>query len=74
MAVVIPLTTTLERERFPYTCRISPSIKNGLSEESIALAFQIRAIDKGRLVKKLGILDDGDAESVAALLKDLLRL
>jgi len=74
MAVVIPLTGSLERDNLPYTLLIEPTIKNGLEKESVVLIFQITAIDKSRLIKKLGVLDDGDAESVGALLKDLLRI
>lgn len=74
MAVVIPLTGSLERDNMPHTHRLEPSTKNGLEKESIILVFQITAIDKGRLIKKIGMLDDGEVETVAALLKDLLHL
>ncbi len=74
MAVVIPLTGSLERDNLPHTLRIDPSTKNGLEKESIILVFQITAIDKCRLLKKVGVLDDGEIETVAALLKDLLRI
>ena len=74
MAIVIPLTKTLERGRFPYTHRVSPTTKNGLTEESIALVFQIRALDKSRFVKKMGSLDESDATCVAGVLRDLLKI
>lgn len=74
MAVVIPITSALERAKFAHTYRVSPSLKNGLDVESVALLFQIVAIDKGRLKKKLGELDVGDINSMAALLKDMLRV
>lgn len=74
MAVVIPLTGSLERDNLPHTLLIEPTTKNGLEKESVILVFQITAIDKSRLIKKLGVLDDGEVESVGALLKDLLRI
>ena len=74
LAIVIPITSNLEREKIAHTHRISADAKNGLNEESIALIFQIRAIDKNRLVKKLGELGEDDTKAVVGLLKDLLRL
>jgi len=74
MAVVLPLTETLERETLAYTHRITPTPKNGLAEESIALIFQMRAIDKKRLVKKIGELEEEDIKSIAAILREMLKL
>ena len=74
MAIIIPITKTAERENLPYTHHIVPNSKNGLSEESIALVFQVRSISKERLVKKLGELGDMDIKIIAGLLKDLLKL
>lgn len=54
IAVVIPLTSNLQALRFPHTFSIEPDRANGLSAESVALIFQIRAIDKRRLMKKMG--------------------
>ncbi len=74
MAVVIPCTTTQESSNFPHTYLISPTPKNGLSEDSIALIFQITSIDKKRLVKRLGELDAEDMTSIGALLKEMLHI
>ena len=74
MAIVIPCTTSIERAKFPHTHLISPTLKNGLREDSVALVFQITSMDKGRLIKKIGEVDSGDMESVAGLLKDMLRV
>jgi len=73
MCVVIPLTKTPETEKFAYTYLVSPTTKNGLDEESTALVFQIRSLDKSRLVKKIGSLDESDCKCVAEVLKDLLK-
>ena len=50
MAIIIPFTTNQTLEDLPYTYLVTPSSKNRLTEESIALIFQIRAISKERLI------------------------
>ncbi len=74
MALVIPITSVLERNKSSHTHSLSPSLKNGLDVESVALIFQIVSIDKKRLKKKIGQLDNEDIVAIAALLKDLLRI
>ena len=74
MAIVIPCTTTQEASKFPHTHLISPSSKNGLSQDSIAMVFQIVSIDKKRLTKKLGELDVADINSIGAILKEMLHV
>ena len=72
--VIIPLTSELQNERFSHTCCIQPSQENGLSEESVALVFQIRALDPQRFMQKKGKLDKKDMETIDALLNDMLKL
>jgi mRNA-degrading endonuclease toxin of MazEF toxin-antitoxin module len=74
IVIAIPLTSVLERGTLPYTVRIEATAKNGLEKASVALVFQIRALDKSSLVKKLGVLDDYDFESIEGTLRELLRL
>ena len=74
MAVVIPFTGSLERDKFPYTHLVEPSLANGLEKESVAMVFQITSLDKKRLIKKLGVLDEKDTHAIGALLKDMLRI
>jgi len=74
MAIVLPITETIDREKFAYTYRIAPGCKNGLKEESIVLIFQMRAIGKERFVKKLGELEEGDIKLIAEILRDMLKL
>jgi len=49
----IPLTTNLSRMSIPGACFIKKG-EGGLSQDSVALCFQLRAIDKSRLMKKYG--------------------
>jgi len=74
MAIVLPITETIDREKLAYTYRITPNYKNGLKEESIVLIFQMRAIDKERFAKKLGELEEEDIKSIAEILRDMLKL
>ena len=53
--VVIPVTTNLRRAQVPGTMLI-PAGEGGLSQESVALCYQIVVIDKQRLQRQLGTL------------------
>ncbi len=54
--VIIPLTTNMEAKGKTSTSYIEKE-KSGLKEDSIALLFQIKTIDKKRHIKKLGKID-----------------
>lgn len=47
--LVIPLTTNLDRANLAGTAIVSASPKQGLLEDSVALAFQMRAVPKDAL-------------------------
>ncbi|MDG2990912.1 type II toxin-antitoxin system PemK/MazF family toxin [Candidatus Synechococcus calcipolaris G9] len=53
--IVIPLTTNQRRASLPI-CMLIKQGDGGLSQDSVALCFQIRALDKTRLVRSLGQL------------------
>ena len=53
--VVIPVTTNLRRAQIPGTMLI-PAGEGGLSQESVALCYQIVVIDRQRLQRQLGTL------------------
>ena|SRR3989338_3575 len=74
IVVVIPCTSNIQALRFPYTLEIKPSNLNGLVSVSIALLFQIRAIDKLRLKKKIGNLEDTILHTLDNMLKKMLQL
>jgi mRNA interferase MazF len=74
IAVIVPLTANLKALRFPYTIQIEPSTKNGLTVVSVALIFHLRAMDKSRLVKKIGGLEKSRLENVSGLIKKMLAL
>lgn len=60
----VPLTSNLNRRGLPGTC----SVRNGeagLPQESVALAFQMRAMDMARFEKRYGRLSQEALENVA---------
>jgi mRNA interferase MazF len=52
--LIIPLTSQLAAQTFSGTFLIPPDGENGLAKDSVALVFQLRAIDKKRLRRKIG--------------------
>jgi mRNA interferase MazF len=74
LIVVVPLTTTLATMRFSHTHSISPTAQNGLDRESVALVFQIVALDHDRFMHKIGDVEEPELQAVSALIKDLLHL
>jgi mRNA interferase MazF len=53
---VVPLTSNLRASRFSFTVLISAT-QSGLPQDSVVLAFQIRTLDKSRLIRKAGHLN-----------------
>src|SRR5215208_5659411 len=51
----IPLTTNLRRASLP-SCLTIPQGEGGLATDSVALCHQLRVLDGGRLLKKIGIV------------------
>jgi len=74
IAIIIPFTSNLQALRFPNTIEVKPSKGNGLTAFSVALVFQIRAIDKKRLKRKIGELENPNLEEINLILKRILRL
>lgn len=57
MLMIVPITSSLNALRFPFTVKIEPSQFNGLNLPSVAMVFQMRAIDRKRIIKKIGNLE-----------------
>lgn len=72
--IIVPLTSNILAARFPFTFEIAPSAKNGLSTESVALVFQLRAIDKSRLVKRLGEIELATLNQVEKLIRKMVQI
>jgi mRNA interferase MazF len=72
--IVIPTTSNQDPLRFPYTMLIPPSAHNGLDKSSVLLVFQIRAIDKDRLVRRLGWLEHEHLHNMEKNIRALLDI
>ena len=74
ITVVVPCTTNLTTARFSHTYSISPDQNNGLDAESVALVFQIVALDRERFRQRIGGLGEHQMNAITALTRDLLHL
>lgn len=74
MVTVVPLTGKLAASRFPHTISIDPTSSNGLSTPSVAMAFQVTSLDKRRLVRRTGKLEENYLDQVESELESLLNL
>ena len=73
MLIVAPVTSNLKASRFHFTVKIEPSPENGLTYPSIIMIFQMRAIDKTRMVKQLGRLSQDELNRVDAEIWKMLK-
>lgn len=71
---IIPLTSRTKARRFPSTLAIDPDSSNHLAARSIALVFQLRAVDRRRLKSKLGTLNTAQLTRLKGLIRELLEL
>lgn len=72
MILVIPLTTNSSSLKYSFTININSSKNNGLELDSIALIFQLRAIDKRRIKNKIGVLEDKYILEINKMIKEML--
>ncbi len=74
LAIVIPLTSNLNVLKYENTIKIAPSKINCLTRESIASLFQIRSLDRKRIIHKIGNLEGFYMKEIDNTLKKLLKL
>ena len=74
VVIILPFTANVSALRFPHTIEIQPSSSNGLNATSIVLVFQIRAIDRKRLQRKIGELAPEIVTSIDQMLRQILSL
>ena len=72
--LIVPFTTQIKAANFPFTFVIEPDSTNNLTSTSVALVFQLRAIDKKRLKNRLGRLSTDDMQVLKQKLKDILNI
>lgn len=69
--LIVPFTSTLGALRFPGTLLVQPDGQNGLAVPSVALVFQLTAIDKTNCLQPLGVLDPAALNQIFAALDQL---
>ena len=74
MAIIIPITSNIQALKFKNTLTVSPSKTNGLKQTSVALTFQLRAIDGKRLIKKQGNLEGETLKEIHSMIKSMLKV
>jgi mRNA interferase MazF len=71
VVLVIPLTSARGAMRFAGTVLIRPTPENGLLQASVALVFQLRAIDRRRVQERLGSVGEPVLHAMRAELDKL---
>ena len=71
--IIIPFTTRIREVKLPSHVSIRAGT-GGLTEESVLLCEQIRVIDKRRLVRRTGNIEEEDLRKVGIALKVILGL
>ena len=72
--LVVPLTSRVSAARFPGSFIVVPTATNGLDVESVVLTHQLRAIDRKRIRRVIGKLEDASMDSLDLELRRLLGL
>ena len=73
MLIVAPVTSNLAALRFSFTVRVEPSSENGFTLPSIIMVFQMRAIDKARIIRRIGRVSNEDVERIDAEIWRMLK-
>ena len=71
LVIVIPLTGAASAARFAGALTVEPDDINGLRQTSVALVFQVRAVDRRIVRDKLGTLAEASLDEVYTLLDRL---
>jgi mRNA interferase MazF len=69
--LIVPFTSTLRATRFAGTLLVQPDQHNGLTMPSVALVFQLSAVDKRDCSRQLGVLDQSNLDQLFATLDKL---
>jgi mRNA interferase MazF len=70
--IIVPFTGTIGAMRFPGTLLVQPDGQNGLTKPSVALVFQLTAIDRNDCQQPLGVLDTASLDLIFAELDKLM--
>ena len=73
MLMVAPVTSNLGALRFSFSVRVEPSPENGLTVPSVVMVFQMRAIDKARIARRIGQVTPADMQRIDAEIWRMLK-
>src|SRR5947209_16435680 len=62
--VIVPLTSQLAAARFGHSVELAPSEQSGLRVQSIAMIYQMTAVDRANVIEQIGSLPDEDFQRV----------
>lgn len=71
LLIVVPLTGATSAIRFPGTLLLVPDASNNLRKPSVALVFQIRAVDRLAIAERIGKITNRQLAETYALLDRL---
>ena len=74
ITIVAPITSTVRFPLNPVHVLLAANPVSGLSVTSVALLNQIRAVDRIRLISRIGVVDDSTLELVDEAIKISLGL
>jgi mRNA interferase MazF len=74
MTIVAPITSTVRFPLNPVHVLLAAEERTGLSVTSVALLNQVRAVDRIRLIKRLGVVSPETLERVDEAIKISLGL
>jgi len=69
--LIVPFTSTQRATRFPGTLLVQPDQQNRLAVPSVALVFQLSALDKQNCLHRLGELDSAALDRIFELLDQI---
>jgi len=71
VVLVVPLTTARGATRFAGTTLIHPTPENGLPQMSVALVFQLRAVERRPLLERIGTVTTEELNDIFEALDNL---
>src|SRR6266498_3929477 len=69
LVTIIPFTKKINKARKPHTLIVEPSLENGLTVQSVLLAFQITSYDKERVIGVIGYLEPNYMRQLEQILR-----
>jgi mRNA interferase MazF len=70
--LVVPLTTQMDALRFPGTVLVEADSQNGLRRASVALVFQLTAVDLRFVASRAGKVSEGVLRQIRTALDELI--